>query len=245
MREKLKLQQFIEQEEEFPKKPKIQDKTTLGIDLGIENFLTLSNGQKVSNFNFLKRSLGKLKILNQRLSKKKKGSKNRDKARLRVARLYEKITNQRNDFLHKLTHKLTHENQVDSIALETLDVENMKQTRYLARSINDAAWSTFVSFLTYKADWYGKNILRIGQFKPSSQICSNCGSRNKELQLVDRIWTCSTCHSVHDRDINAAINIKKFALQKQNLVYTGLEQPGELAENSGCKTDSMKQEILC
>jgi len=108
------------------------------------------------------------------------------------------------------------ENQ--AIALETLKVCNMIKNHNLAQSISDAGWSSFVDKLTYKAEWYGKTILRIGTFEPSSKLCSNCGYHNKELTLVVREWTCPSCNAFHDRDINAAINIKKFALQDQNLI---------------------------
>jgi putative transposase len=157
-----------------------------------------------------------LKVLQKRLSRKQKGSKNREKARQEIAKLHEKIANQRNDFQHKLTSRLISENQ--AIALETLNISGMLKNHCLAQSINDVSWSSFVTKLEYKAEWYGKTILRIGQFEPSTKICNICGYHNKKITLADRKWQCPDCGETHDRDVNAAINIKKFALNKQNLI---------------------------
>ena len=164
----------------------------------------------------MKNSLQKLKVIQRKVSRKVKGSNNYKKAKLKLARLHEKITNQRNDFQHKLSMKLVRENQ--AIALETLKVCNMIKNHNLAQAISDAGWSSFVTKLEYKAEWYGKTILRIGTFEPSSKLCSTCGYHNKELTLAVREWTCPVCKTKHDRDINAAINIKKFALIDQNLI---------------------------
>jgi putative transposase len=149
--------------------------------------------------------LSKLKYTQIKYSKYK-GKRTRQK----LARLYEKVTNRRNDFIHKVTKKLIDENQ--AIALETLNVDGMMKNHKLAQSIQDASWSKFNEFLNYKAEWYGVNILRIGQFEPSSKMC-HCGVVNKELKLSDREWTCKSCGSVNDRDLLAAQNIKKFALR--------------------------------
>ena len=172
----------------------------------------------------------RLKVLQKRASRKQKGSNNRKKANLKVALLYEKITNRRNDFLHKLSNRLTHDNQVNTLCLETLNVAGMIKNHNLAQAIGDVSWSKFNNYLDYKTEWYGKNLIRIGQFEPSSKICSVCGSINNELKLSDREWTCKSCNTHHDRDINASKNIVKFALQQQNLVYTGQGMSEEFVE---------------
>lgn len=213
----------------FPKKPKITDKTTIGIDLGLKYFATISDKRKIENPKYLEKSKKKLAKQQKRLSRKKKGSNNRDKQRLKVALVHEKIANQRSDFLHKLTHQFTHENQVNSIAIENLAVKDMMQNHYLAKAINDVSWQEFRKQLEYKCDWYKKNLLIIGRFEPSSKICSKCGWMNQELKLSDSKWICSECRGKHDRDINAAKNIKHFALigsgrPKSTLVESG-QQP--------------------
>jgi putative transposase len=157
-----------------------------------------------------------MKILQKRVAKKVKGSKNRNKARQHLSKIHEKISNQRNNFQHQVSSKLISKNQ--AIALETLNVKGMVRNHHLAQAIGDSAWSNFVIKLEYKAQWFGKTVLRIGQFEPSSKLCSVCGYHNKELQLKEREWTCPDCKTKHDRDINAAINIKKFALIDQNLI---------------------------
>jgi putative transposase len=207
---------LVDDGKELPEKETFSDNTTIGVDVGIKDFAVLSDGEKVDNPKYLKNSLKKLKILSRKLSKKIKGSNNWKKAKLKLAKLHEKITNQRNDFHHKLSTELVCENK--AIALETLNVAGMVKNHCLAQSISDAGWSSFVDKLTYKAEWCGKTILRIGQFEPSSKLCNVCGYHNKDLTLAVREWTCLECNTTHDRDVNAAINIKKFALQDQNLV---------------------------
>ncbi|HQD24880.1 MAG TPA: IS200/IS605 family element RNA-guided endonuclease TnpB [Methanoculleus sp.] len=200
--------------------------TTLGIDVGLTDFATLSTGEKVENPRYLKKSLQRLKVLQRRVSRKKKGSKNRQKAIQRLARCHEKVANQRNDFLHKLSYRVVSENQ--AIAVESLNVSGMQKNHKLARSISDASWSTFFTMLEYKCRRYGKTLLKIGRFDPSSKICSKCGYLKQDLALSDREWVCPDCGTHHDRDINAAINIKKFALQDQNLVgVSGAERTVE------------------
>ncbi|WP_048902208.1 IS200/IS605 family element RNA-guided endonuclease TnpB [Methanohalophilus mahii] len=201
---------------ELPVKQEFDIDTTIGVDVGIKDFAIMSNGDKIENPKHLKNTIERLKVLQQRLSGKEKGSANRQKAKLAVAKLHEKIANQRNDFQHKLSHKLISENQ--AIALETLNVNGMLKNHCLAQSISDASWSSFVSKLEYKAEWCGKTVLRIGQFEPSTKICNVCGFHNKNITLSNRNWQCPDCGTKHDRDVNAAINIKKFALNKQNLI---------------------------
>lgn len=216
---------LVETNDIIPNKPKIEEKTAIGIDLGIKDFAILSTGKKIENQRNLAKLMPRLKVLQKRVSKKQKGSNNRKKANLKVALLYEKITNRRNDFLHKLSHRLTHENQVNTLCLETLNVAGMIKNHNLAQAISDVSWSKFNEYLNYKTEWYGKNLIRIGKFEPSSKICSVCGNINDELKLIDREWTCKSCNTHHDRDVNASKNIVKFALQQQNLVYTGQGMP--------------------
>lgn len=215
---------LVETNEEFPQKPTISKNRTVGIDVGIKDYAVISNGERVDNPKYLRKSQDKLSIAQYKMSKKVKGGSNREKQRTKVARLYERITNQRNDFLHKLTHKLTHDNQVSSIVIEDLSVKNMLKNHCLAKSISDASWSRFFEFLAYKCDWYGKNLITIGRFEPSSKLCT-CGVVNKELKLSDREWTCSECGVEHDRDLLAAQNIKRFGLLKQNKKNIGWEAP--------------------
>ncbi|AFV24581.1 transposase, IS605 OrfB family [Methanolobus psychrophilus R15] len=207
---------LVDDKQETPVKSLFNEKVTVGIDVGIKDFAVLSNGEKIDNPKYLKTSLERLNALQRRMSRKQNGSKNRAKARLEVSKLHEKISNQRNDFQHKLSSKLIGENQ--ALALETLNVSGMLKNHCLALHIADASWSSFVSKLEYKAEWFGKTILRIGQFEPSTKICNMCGYHNGKLTLANRKWQCPDCKTNHDRDINAAINIKKFALDKQNLI---------------------------
>ena len=187
-------------------KPKIKEETTIGIDLGIKDFVITSDGEVFDNPKYLKKSLDKLKYIQRKYSKNK-GKKTKQK----LAKLHEKVINKRKDYLHKVSTKLVRENQ--TIGLETLNVSGMIKNHNLAQSISNVSWSTFVNMLEYKAEWYGTNILKIGRFEPSSKTCSNCGNINKDLTLKDREWTCKGCGTHHDRDINAAINIKNFSLR--------------------------------
>lgn len=190
--------------------------TTLGIDVGLTDFATLSNGEVVANPRYQKNSLQRLKVLQRRVSRKVKRSKNRNKAIQKLARCHETVANQRNDFLHKLSNRIVSENQ--AIAVESLNVTGMQKNHCLAQSISDVSWSSFFTMLEYKCERYGKTLLKIGRFEPSSKLCSHCGYINRDLKLSDREWGCPDCGTHHDRDVNAAINIKKFALQGQNLV---------------------------
>ena len=215
---------LVETPDEVPEKMPVTADTTVGIDVGIKDFCTLSTGKKVDNPRHLKGELKRLKVLQRRASKKKKGGNNRKKAVLKVAKLHEKISNRRNDFLHKLTNRLTSENQVGSIAVEDLNIAGMMKKHCLAQAIADVSWSEFFRQLEYKAEWRGKNLLKIGRFEPSSRTCT-CGVVNKCLTLKDREWTCEVCGTTHDRDILAANNIKRFALTDDNLKYIGKGLP--------------------
>ena len=204
-------------------KPKknIKEKTTIGIDLGIKTFIVASNGQEFDNPKYLRKAQSKLKYVQRKYSKNK-GKRTKH----RLAILHEKVANKRKDFLHKVSSELIKNH--DSIAIETLQVSNMLKNHCLAQSISDAGWGTFVTMLEYKAEWYGKNILKIGRFEPSSKLHANCGHINKDLTLKDREWTCPKCGEVVSRDVNAAINIKSFAL-KNILSGTDRKSQGELS----------------
>jgi putative transposase len=178
---------------------------SVGIDLGITSLLALSTGEKVSNPKHFNRLRKKLKRVQKVLSRKVKGSNNREKARLKVAKVHAQISDSRQDFLHKLTTRLVRENQ--TIAVEDLAVRNMVKNHKLARSISDASWGELVRQLTYKAAWYGRNLVKIDRWFPSSKRCGNCGHVVDKLGLSIREWTCSKCGAVHDRDLNAANNI--------------------------------------
>lgn len=192
---------------------KIQYDTTLGIDLGIKSLLVCSDGRLYDNSKNIQKSLTRLKMLQKRLSHKQKDSSNRNKARIKVAKLYDHITNCRKDNLHKITYALTHDNQVRTICIEDLNVKGMVQNHHLAQAISDASFGMFRAMLEYKCKWYGINLIKIDRFAPSSKTCSKCGHIYKGLKLSERDWTCPECNTHHDRDLNAAFNIKYFGLK--------------------------------
>ena len=203
---------FIVHTDEKPKEfnKTITKDNSLGIDFGLKHFLNYSNGEKIDSPEYFKKLLAKLKQEQRKLSKKQKGSKNKEKQRLKVAKIHNKIHNQREDFLHKLTTSLVKESQFDVFCMEDLNLKGM--SKVWGRKVSDLSYYTFQSMLTYKCLKYGKKVIKIGRFEPSSQICSNCGHRQK-LSLVDRIYKCQHCGHEIDRDTNAAINIRNFALR--------------------------------
>lgn len=188
---------------------------SIGIDVGIKKFYSDSNGNTVSNPKYLEKSMRKIIREQRKLSRKEKGSSNRNKQRIKVALIHEKITNQRNDFLQKQSTMLIRENQ--TICIEDLNVKNMMRNHKLAQHIGSASWSKFFDMLSYKATWYGNDIVKIPTMYPSSQICSCCGYKNPLVKnLAIRNWECPKCHTKHDRDTNASINILNKGLQMQS-----------------------------
>jgi putative transposase len=220
---------LVDTNTEIPTKAPITENATIGVDLGIKDFAITSDGEVFKNPKYLRKAQSKLKYIQSRYSKNK-GKRTKQ----RLALLHEKVVNKRKDFLHKTSNKLIRENQ--TICLEDLAVSSMVKNHNLAQAINDVSWSTFVTMLKYKADWHGKNILRIGRFAPSSKTCSCCGHINKKLTLEDREWTCSNCSVVLDRDVNAACNIKSFALKNILSGEHRLKNQGKLPTLVGALT---------
>lgn len=204
-------------------KPK-QTGGQIGIDLGLKSFIVTSEGESIGAPKFLRKSENKLARLQQLHSRKKKGSNRRNKARIKVARIYEKISNQRNDFLHKLSHRLTSENQ--AILAEDLNIKGIMANHCLAKSVSDAGWSEFIRQIKYKSEWNGVYFGQIDRFFPSSKRCAVCGWINQSLSLKDREWTCQGCGQVIDRDLNAAQNILQFGLLQRTEGRSETKRPG-------------------
>ena len=192
-------------------------KAKIGIDMGLSHFLTLSTGEKVENPKFFVSAERRYRRACKNLSRKQKGSKNRAKARLKLSRIASRISDSRRDFCHQLSSRLIRENQ--AIGVEDLGIQNMMKNRRLSKAIGDASWGTFLSLLSYKAAWYGKDVVTLDTFFASSKTCSICGHKREKLPLYIRKWACSKCQTLHDRDVNAAINIQKHTVGETEMVY--------------------------
>jgi len=204
----------------------VQHPTTekmVGIDLGLKDRLICSDGKKIAAVSFTKKYARDLKIAQRAMQKKHKGSNNRNKARLKVAKIQAKISDCRSDYIHKMTSKIVSENQ--AVFLEDLNVRGMVKNHCLAKSISDAAWGEIVRQLKYKAEWYGREFVQIDRFFPSSKRCGECGYIH-DLKLSDREWNCPKCNTAHDRDLNAAKNILAAG---QAVLACGLSESGVVA----------------
>jgi putative transposase len=202
----------------------------IGLDLGIKDYVTFSDGSKVDNPKYYEKELKKIARLNQILSRQEKGSNNYKKTQHKLAKLAEKVRNKRKDFQHKLSRDIVNKNQV--IIVETLAVQEMLENSptTLSRKIQDAGWSQFVEMLKYKTEWEGKVLVKIGRFEPTSKKCHCCGHLKEDLVLSDRSWKCSNCGTEHDRDVNAAINILNLGLEKAQILGTERTQLKEVED---------------
>jgi putative transposase len=224
----------------------------VGIDLGIKNFIICSEGTIYDNLKFQRNNERKLRKLNQSLSRKQKESKNKNKSRIKLAKFHEKLNNKKENYLHQVSNQLLNENQV--IVTEDLNVKGMLKNRHLAKSIQELSLNRFKEMLIYKAKWYGRYLVEVDRFYPSSKLCSCCGYKNNELTLKDREWQCPECHTTHNRDLNAAINIKNEGkrilnnkiFKSNDLKFTVPIRCGELTplESSGCTLDELGKENL-
>jgi putative transposase len=192
----------------------------IGIDLGIKDFIVDSKGNHYENIKIIRNNEKKLIKLHRQLSKKEKGSKNRNKARIKLAKVYNKLHNIKENYLHDVSNQLLNDNQV--IVMEDLNVKGMLKNHNLAKSIQELSLSEFKSKLKYKSEWYGRDVIEIDRFYPSSKLCNCCGHKYKDLKLSQREWVCSSCGTKHDRDINAAINIEN---EGRRILKIGLSSP--------------------
>jgi len=204
---------LVEESVENPKKPEMNKEKAIGIDFGVKTFCTFDNGEKIESPKYFKQSQEKLAKHQQELSEMEAGTTKHKSKKEQIQRLHAKIARQRKDFLDKLSHKLTHDNQVETICIEDLSIKGMQSDndKPTNRIIGDLGWYNFTRLLQYKSDWYGRNFIKIGRFEPSSKTCSVCGNVYRELKRDEREWQCIKCNTQHDRDVNAAQNIKDFA----------------------------------
>lgn len=209
----------------------------VGIDLGIKDFIVTSNGNVFENIKIKRNNEKKLKRLNQLLSRKQKNSKNRNKSRIRLAKFHEKLNNVKENYLHSIINQLLNENQV--IVIENLNVSGMMKNHNLAKSIQELSLNKFNTILTYKCNWYGRGMIEIDRFYPSTKLCSNCGYKNVELTLDDRTWKCPNCGMNHDRDLNAAINIMKEGKRINNIKIGLSSSESTPLDSSGYTLDEL------
>ena len=221
----------IQGEFEIPEKESTGE--IIGVDLGIKSLLIDSNGAEIKNERFLKKALKKIKYEQRQLSKKKKGSNSRNKQRKVLAKQYQKVTDQRNNYLHQVSTKLINDNQV--IVLEDLAVKNMVKNHKLAQAISDVSWGSLVSMLKYKAIWYNRQVIQIDRFYPSSKTCSHCHHLMSSMDLSIREWVCPSCGIHHDRDVNAAKNILRQGLNIMSGLGTKSDTKQKRMEASGSK----------
>ena len=214
-------------------------KSIVGLDLGIKDFVITSEGCTYKNLKSKRNNQKRLSRLHRELSRKEKGSKNRTDAKIKLAKFYEKINNRKEYYLHHVVNQLLSESQ--TIVIEDLNVSGMLKNHKLARSIQELSLNRFKTILEYKAGWYGRDVIKVSRWFPSSQLCSCCGYQNRELTLKDRTWKCPECDVVHDRDINAAINIKNEGYK----IKIGLSSPKlTLQESKAVVPRRMKKEIV-
>ena len=235
---------LVEEEKEINFPETITEDQALSVDLGLTHFFTDSEGNKVDAPKFYRKEERKLKKQQRKLSRKKKDSNNRKKQRKKVAKIHEKVSNRRSDFLHKLSYSKT-KNYL-ALGVEDLNISGMIKNHHLAKSIGDAAWGIFLKQLEYKSLWNGVYFEKINRFFPSSKICHKCDFKNKDLDLSQRVWTCPNCGAVLDRDLNAAINIKKELLRTLGLrgIYACGDslRPKLSPEKDLARAESVKQE---
>lgn len=216
---------------------------SVGIDLGLKDFLVLSNGTKIKNHRFLKHYERQLKLHQKHLSRKTYKSNRYERQRLKVAKIHEKITNSRMDLIHKTTSSLI--SDFDKIYLEDLNVKGMMKNHRLAKSIGDVSWGKFIDVLTYKAEWNNKEIIHIDRFFPSSKTCHKCGYIHNGLTLKEREWTCKECGVVLDRDVNAAINILNEGCRKNISGGTSdYKRRAQIRPSNGISNEALKEKEL-
>ena len=208
----------------------------IGLDLGIKDFIVTSEGQRYENLKSIRNNETKIKRLHRRMSLKQKKGKNRNKARIRYAKFHNKIRNQKEYYLHSVVNQLLSENQ--TIVMEDLNVSGMLKNHKLAKSIQELSLNKFKTILKYKSEWYGRELIFVNRFFPSSKLCGECGYKNTELTLKDREWVCPECGSVHDRDLNAANNIKSEGIK----IKIGLSSPELTLQESKTVVHSMNEE---